>query len=112
MHSDGYVIDILDDLIELRLDAVNAQVTCMDMAELSRRFAGRITFWGQMDRQHMLCFGTLDDARRAAREFYDHLAAPNGSRVVAQMHIEPTARPENIEQVLDEFNRVELPDPA
>lgn len=109
MHSDGYILDILEDLIELGLDAVNAQVTCMDLRELSRRFAGRLTFWGQMDRQHMLCFGTTDDARRAARAFYNHLAAPNGSRVVAQMHIEPDARPENVEQVLAEFERIELP---
>jgi uroporphyrinogen decarboxylase len=108
MHSDGYIIDILDDLVELGLDAINAQVTCMDLSELSARFAGRITFWGQMDRQHMLCFGTVADARQAARDFYKHLAAPNGSRVVAQMHIEPTARPENVEAVLDEFERIEL----
>ncbi|UCG15190.1 MAG: hypothetical protein JSV19_07815 [Phycisphaerales bacterium] len=109
MHSDGYITDILDDLIEIGLDAVNAQVTCMDMAELARRFAGRITFWGQMDRQHMLCFQEPADARQAARDFQKHLAAPNGSRTVAQMYIEPTAKPENIEAVLDEFERLELP---
>ncbi|MFQ5804845.1 MAG: uroporphyrinogen decarboxylase family protein [Phycisphaerae bacterium] len=109
MHSDGYILDVLEDLIELGVDAVNAQVTCMDLGKLSQRFAGRITFWGQMDRQHMLCFGTTEDARRAARDFYDYLAAPNGSRVVAQMHIEPNAKPENIGQVLEEFERIALP---
>lgn len=109
MHSDGYTLDILEDLVELGLDALNGQVTCMDMAELSRRFRGRITFWGQMDRQHMLCFGSTDEARRAVHEFYDHLAAPNGSRVVCQMHIEPTARPENVEAVLEEFEQIRLP---
>ena len=106
MHSDGYIIDILEDLIELGLDAINAQVTCMDMADLSRRFRGRLTFWGQMDRQHMLCFGTTDDARREVREFYEHLADSNGAHVVAQMYIEPSARPENIEAVLDAFERI------
>ena len=78
----------------------------MDMAELSRRFRGRIAFWGQMDRQHMLCFGTTDDARRDVHEFYDQLADGNGSRVLAQMHIEPTAKPQNIEAVLEEFDRL------
>jgi len=106
MHSDGQISAILEDLIELGLDAINAQVTCMDMDLLHERFAGRITFWGQMDRQHMLCFGTVAEARRAVHEFYDRLAAPNGSRVVAQMHIEPSARPENIETVLDEFEKI------
>ncbi len=106
MHSDGMIIDILEDLIELGLDAINAQVTCMDMAELSRRFAGRITFWGQMDRQQMLCFGSADDARREVGEFCAQLGGPGGGHVVAQMHIEPTAKPENIEAVLDAFERI------
>ncbi len=105
MHSDGFITDILDDLIELGLDAVNAQVTCMDMAELGRRFGGRVTFWGQMDRQHMLCFGTVEDARQAVHDFRNHLTGSGGGNIVAQMHIEPSARPENIEAVLDEFTR-------
>ncbi len=109
MHSDGYVIDILDDLVELGLDAVNAQVTCMDLEELSRRFAGRITFWGQMDRQHLLCFGTLEESRQASRDFFRHLASPTGGNVVTQMHIEPSAKPANIEAVLEEFAAIELP---
>jgi len=103
MHSDGFIRDILDDLIEIGVDAINAQVTCMDLAELQRRFAGRITFWGQMDRQHMLCFGTVAEARQAVHDFWRNLAGPGGSRVVCQMHIEPTARPENIMAVLEEF---------
>lgn len=112
MHSDGYILDILDDLIEIGLDAVNAQVTCMPYPELSRRFRGKITFWGQMDRQYMLCFGTPEQARRHVHDFYGFLAAPNGSRVLAQMHIEPTARPENIAAVLDEFEHIHLPESA
>jgi hypothetical protein len=106
MHSDGMILEILEDLVELGLDAINAQVTCMDMVELSRRFAGRITFWGQMDRQHMLCFGSTDEARQAVRDFWQHLRGPEGGNVVCQMHIEPTARPENIETVLEEFERL------
>lgn len=29
MHSDGYIIDIIPDLIELGLDALNCQIFCM-----------------------------------------------------------------------------------
>lgn len=108
MHSDGCIRAILPDLVELGLHAVNAQVTCMDLAELGASFRGRLTFWGQMDRQQMLCFGTEAEARQAVRDFHRHLAAPNGSGIVAQMHIEPSARPENIRAVLDEFARLDL----
>lgn len=109
MHSDGHILPIIEDLIEIGLDALNAQVTCMDMAELGQRFAGRITFWGQMDRQQMLCFGSVTDAQRDVATFYEHLATPNGSGVVAQTHIEPTARPENLHAVFAAFDRVQLP---
>lgn len=56
-----------------------------------------------MDRRQMLPFGTQDDARRAAIEFHHHLRGPHGGHIVAQMHIEPGARCENIEAVLDTF---------
>ena len=29
MHSDGYILDILDDLVEIGVDAVNSQLQCM-----------------------------------------------------------------------------------
>ena len=106
MHSDGMIIELIEDLIELGLDAINAQVTCMDMDELQRRYAGRITFWGQMDRQHMLCFGTVEDAVRHVHEFHEKLRGPHGGNIVAQMHIEPSAKPENVEAVLAEFERL------
>ncbi|MCB9850725.1 MAG: methyltransferase [Phycisphaerales bacterium] len=106
MHSDGEISAILDDLIEIGVTAINAQVTCMDFDKLRERFAGRITFWGQMDRQRMLCFGNTDDAKRDVQQFYDNLRGPGGGNIVAQMHIEPTAKPANIEAVLAEFDRL------
>ena len=66
-HSDGHIFDIYEDLIEIGVDAVNSQLFCMDIEEIARRFAGRITFWGEIDRQHVLPFGTPADARAAVR---------------------------------------------
>jgi len=64
-HSDGHIFDIYEDLIEIGVDAVNSQLFCMDIEEIARRFKGRITFWGEIDRQHVLPFGTPDDVRAA-----------------------------------------------
>jgi hypothetical protein len=58
MHSDGHIIDIIPDLIEVGIDALNAQIFCMGVEELGRRFRGRVTFWGEIDRQHLLVQGT------------------------------------------------------
>ena len=64
-HSDGHIFSIYEDLVEIGVDAVNSQLFCMDIEEIARRFAGRITFWGEIDRQRILPFGTPVDARAA-----------------------------------------------
>ncbi len=97
MHSDGNILPIIDDLIEIGVDALNSQVACMGVKELGRRFAGRITFWGEMDRQQLLPFGTLEDVRRAVCEAREHLHANGG--VIAQCEFGPGAKPENVFEV-------------
>jgi hypothetical protein len=66
-HSDGQIMDIYPDLVEIGVDAVNSQLFCMDIEELGRRFKGQITFWGEIDRQHILPFGTPHEVRAAVR---------------------------------------------
>lgn len=94
MHSDGYITDIIGDLIEVGVDALNSQIKCMGAAKLGQRFRGRVTFWGEMDRQELLPFGTVDDVRRAVREIREHLYANGG--VIAQCEFGPGAKPENV----------------
>jgi hypothetical protein len=104
MHSDGCIIDIIDDLIEIGVDALNSQIACMGAIELGRRFAGRITFWGEMDRQHLLPFGTIEDVRRAVREAWQNLNANGG--VIAQCEFGPGAKPENVFEVFRTWNEI------
>jgi uroporphyrinogen-III decarboxylase len=82
MHSDGYIFDIYEDLIEIGVDAVNSQLFIMDIEDIGRRFAGRITFWGEMDRQKLLVQGSVDEVRRAVRRVYESLYRDGG--VIAQ----------------------------
>ena len=65
MHSDGYIMDLYPHLIEIGVNAINSQLFTMPIEEIGRRFRGRITFWGELDRQHILPFGTPDDVREA-----------------------------------------------
>ena len=70
MHSDGYTMEIMGDLVELGLDAVNSQLFCMDIEELGRRFKGKITFWGEMDRQYLLPNGSADEIVAAVKRVF------------------------------------------
>ena len=63
MHSDGYIMDIYEHLVEIGVDAINSQLFTMPIEEIGERFKGRITFWGEMDRQGILPFGTPEDVR-------------------------------------------------
>ena len=62
-HSDGHIFAIYEDLIELGMDAINSQLFCMDIEEIGRRFRGRVTFWGELDRQRIMPFGTPEEVR-------------------------------------------------
>jgi uroporphyrinogen decarboxylase len=63
-HSDGDIYPIIPDLIEIGLDVLNPiQPACMDPAQLKRDFGDKLCFWGSIDEQHTLPFGTPADVR-------------------------------------------------
>jgi uroporphyrinogen decarboxylase len=61
-HSDGNIMPIIPDLIEIGLDVLNPiQPMSMDPAEIKRKFGKELCFWGSMDVQSTLPFGTPAD---------------------------------------------------
>ncbi len=78
MHSDGCIQEIYPDLIEIGVDALNSQLFCMDLDYLSRIARGKITFWGELDRQHTLCDPNPEAGRQAVRDVYEKLGTPDG----------------------------------
>jgi len=104
MHSDGYILDILPDLAELGLDALNCQIACMGVDHVAECCAGRLTLWGEIDRQQLLPHGTPQDVARAVTEIKAALDSDGG--VIAQCEFGPGARPENVEAVFAAWARV------
>lgn len=106
MHSDGFIRDILEDLIEIGVDAVNSQLQCMEPEELESRFGGRICFWGEIDRQYLLPFGTPEENREAVRKIGETLYLPRRTGVVAQCAWGKDMREDNLYAVFDEWERL------
>jgi len=104
-HSDGYITDIIPDLIEIGVDALNSQIFCMGLEQLGRRFRGRITFWGEVDRQHLLSRASAREVSRAVRDIHHNLWAEGG--VIAQCEFGPGAKPENVEAVFRTWAEIE-----
>ena len=104
-HSDGNIEAIYPDLIEIGVDALNSQLFCMDFEKLGQLYAGKITFWGEIDRQNILPFGTTDDVRNAVGRAAKALIKGKRTGVFAQCEWGIKDPQENIEAVFDEWNK-------
>lgn len=106
MHSDGCIQDIYPDLIEVGVDALNSQLFTMDLDYLEKTAKGKITFWGEIDRQHILPSANPQDGRQAVRRIARHLYDPKGG-IIAQLEFGPGANPDTVIAVFDEWERVQ-----
>lgn len=79
LHSCGHIVDILDDLIEIGLNAIHMdQQENMGLELLGKRFAGKINFFACVDIQKTMCFGSMDDIRAYCREMTKHFHTDKG----------------------------------
>lgn len=96
MHSDGHILSIIPKLIDLGLDAINSQIFCMGVENLAQ-FKGKITFWGEIDRQHLIPHGSQEDIDRAVESVYNTLWQDGGC--IAQCEFGPGANPDNVYRI-------------
>ena len=104
-HSCGSVTRLIDDLIDIGVDALNpVQVTAADMApmELKRKFGKRIAFWGGINTQETLPFGTPDQVRAEVRRIIDILGEDGGFVLNSVHNIQDDVPIENIVAMFDQ----------
>jgi uroporphyrinogen-III decarboxylase len=76
-------------MIEVGLDVLNPiQPACMDPAVLKKRFGNNLCFWGSIDEQHTLPFGTPDDVRREVISRLDTLGKGGGLIIGPTHHVQ------------------------
>ena len=109
LHSCGYIIDILDDLIEIGLDVIQMdQQQNMGLELLGERFGGRITFFNPVDIQTVMVNGSLDDIRNYCHEMKHHLSRDNGG-FIPRWYSDPKGaghRPEAVQAMCEEFIKI------
>ena len=109
LHSCGYIVDILDDLIEIGLDAIHMdQQENMGLELLGEKFGGRLTFFAPVDIQKTMAYGTLDDIRAYCRKMAACLGQPGGG-FIPRWYIDPVGaghRPEAIAAMCEEFLKI------
>ena len=109
MHSDGNITSIYPELVDAGVDAQNSQLFCMDMEEIAKSVKGKIAFWGEIDRQHILPSEDESQVRAAVRKVAKHLYDPSGG-IIAQFEIGPGAIGENARIIFEEWEKVSRKD--
>lgn len=98
-HSCGDIYPVLADVIDMGIDAFTpVQVSCknMDSKRLKKEFGDNLTWWGGIDTQRVLPFGTPEDVGKEVKKRI-HDFAPRGGYVLNSVHsIQPGVPPENI----------------
>lgn len=80
-HSCGHVLEILPDLVEIGVDVLNIQSSCMPLPELARLTRGKLCLEVDIDRQYEMPYGTPADVRRRAEACFEALWRPEGGFV-------------------------------
>jgi len=85
-HCDGNLIPIIPDLIEIGLDILNPiQPASMDPAKIKKDFGDKLCFWGTLDEQHTLPFGTAKDVENQVKERLKTIGK-NGGLILGPTH--------------------------
>ena len=106
-HTDGYVMDIVSDLVDVGVDVLNVnQLVLNGLIDLANGFGGRVCFLGGLDHQHILPFGTTQQVEEHVQEVINHLASYNGGYIAVPLSGGGYDTPfENLKAALNAFAR-------
>jgi len=100
MHCCGAITDIIEDLAEIGVDAINpvqTRAAGMSPERLGRDFGGKIAFWGGVDEQQLLPYGTPAQVAAEVERLCNTLG--NGFILAPGHCIQADTPPENVEAI-------------
>jgi uroporphyrinogen decarboxylase len=101
-HSDGCFYPIIPELIEIGVDILNpVQPRSMDPVLLKRIYGDRLCFWGSVDEQHTLPFGTPEDVREEVLTRLRTLGGNGGLILGPTHHVQLDTPLENFRAMVD-----------
>ena len=104
-HNDGAIFDLIGDLIDVGIDAINpVQVSAHGMGDTKRLkdvYGANMSFWGGIDTHRLLPFGTPEQVASETRRIIEDLGR-GGGLVLASVHnIQDDVPPANVVAMFD-----------
>jgi uroporphyrinogen decarboxylase len=88
-HSDGDVLPLIDDLVDIGVDILNPIQTSAgrmaDLIGLKQRYGKALCFCGAIDSQHVLPLGSPQDVKNEVKRVCEVLG-PGGGYLLASVH--------------------------
>lgn len=101
-HSDGYIMDLIDDLMMAGVTIINPQDLCNGIENLRREFKGKVCIRLDVDRQTIIPCGTRKEIRALIEEEVRTLGSPEGGLELI-CGIYPPTPPENVDALACAF---------
>ena len=97
-HSDGYIMEVLDDMLEVGIDGLNPiePIAGMDIGLLKKRYGPRLILVGNVDCSQVLPLGSREDVVEAVVDCL-RAAAPGGGHFIgSSSEVTPATPIENV----------------
>jgi|LSQX01.1.fsa_nt_gb hypothetical protein len=104
-HSDGYIMEIANDLIEAGVDIINPQDLCNGIDNIAREIKGKACIRLDIDRQKIIPFGTRKEIYELIEEEVRKLGSPQGGlEFIAGIY--PPTPPENVDALCEALRKL------
>lgn len=102
-HCDGNIMEIIPDLIEIGVDVLNPQFSCMDLDEVGQKCGGRVCISSDIDRQYILPRGSVEEVKRYVKRVIEIFGSHNGG-LIGRGEIGPDVPLANVEAMFKAFS--------
>lgn len=104
LHTDGHILEIIPDLIEVGVSVLNPQFRANGLAGLQETAKGKVALNLDLDRQHFP-FATPSQIEDHIGEAFEALTMPEGG-LMLYAECEPDVPLENIDAICTTFERI------
>ncbi|MGC8972287.1 MAG: uroporphyrinogen decarboxylase family protein [bacterium] len=103
-HSCGNILPLVGDLIDIGIDILDPiQPKALDTVQLKKCYGDKLIFFGGIDEQEILPFGSPEEVRKEVRKRFMELGK-NGGLILGPAHwIQPDTPKENIIAMYEEI---------